>query len=149
MALRFSALGGCHTRAEVQTLIRHVDQKMLPQDAIEAPRARLWKGRLAPAEGRLDPDVLAGLRARGHDVVAIEDFSPTMRRHAGDRRRSRDGAMIWAADPRRDGYMVAPSRGGPSLRQVGVARERYRPGAGRRRLSYLRFHDECFIAAMM
>ena len=59
-------------------------------------------------KGRIEPSVLTGLRARGHDVVAMEDFSATcggMQAIAID---PVTGAFTGAADPRRDGYVAVP-----------------------------------------
>jgi gamma-glutamyltranspeptidase/glutathione hydrolase len=98
--------GICQT--QTQALIQHIVFGLPPQDAIEAPRARLWDGREVHAERRIDASVLEALRARGHDVVAIEDFSATcggMQAIAID---PETGAMTGAADPRRDGYVAVP-----------------------------------------
>jgi gamma-glutamyltranspeptidase/glutathione hydrolase len=98
--------GICQT--QTQALIRHIDEGLPPQEAIEAPRARLWDGCLVHAEGRIDPDVLEGLRARGHEVLAIEDFSATCGGMQAIALDPDTGAMTGGADPRRDGYVAVP-----------------------------------------
>src|SRR5262249_52020233 len=46
-------------QTQVQALVQSLDYGLGWQDAIEAPRARLWDGRLVQPEARLEADVLA------------------------------------------------------------------------------------------
>ena len=57
--------GICQT--QTQALVNLFDGGMAPQAAIEAPRARLWDGRLVHAESRLADATIIALRARGHE----------------------------------------------------------------------------------
>ena len=77
-------------QTQVQALVQHLDFGLPLQEAIEAPRARLWdrqahSGR-EPAR-RPDGRRAAGARARTRGVRSLDDEG---RRHAGRRRRSCD-----------------------------------------------------------
>jgi gamma-glutamyltranspeptidase/glutathione hydrolase len=65
--------GICQTQA--QALVQHVDFGLPLQQAIEAPRARLFDGARVVAEGRLAGPTLAALRARGHEIEVAPDWS--------------------------------------------------------------------------
>ncbi len=95
-------------QTQVQAMVQHRDFGLPLQAAIEAPRARLWDGRRIQAENRIAPETIAELRRRGHDIEAF-DVGWTMR-CGGMQAVGRDpatGLMTGAADPRRDGYVVA------------------------------------------
>jgi gamma-glutamyltranspeptidase/glutathione hydrolase len=94
------------TQTQVQALVQHVDFGLGIQDAIEAPRARLWDGRRVQAEGRFRPDVLAALAARGHGVEAAPDWTLAVGGMQGIALDPDSGAMVGGADPRREGYAV-------------------------------------------
>ena len=77
------------------------------QEAIEAPRVRVYRDRLIDAESRISAETRAGLAQRGHEVNTIDDWSWIV---GGGRVSSRDpesGALMAGADPRRDGYALA------------------------------------------
>lgn len=98
--------GILHT--QVQALVQYFDYSMALQQAVEAPRVRLWDGNVVHAEGRLGASVVADLVARGH---AVSTIAPWTRVVGGIQAVSRDpanGTLIGAADPRRDGYVAAP-----------------------------------------
>ena len=95
-------------QTQVQALVQYLDFALPLQEAIEAPRARLWDGRHIQVEGRI-----AGRRPsppckeRGH---GIEAFLPWTMKVGGMQAVAVDpatGVMTGAADPRRDGYAVA------------------------------------------
>jgi gamma-glutamyltranspeptidase/glutathione hydrolase len=95
-------------QTQVQAMVQHLDFGLGLQAAIEAPRARLWDGRAIEAENRIAAETLAELRRRGHDITAF-DTGWTMR-CGGMQAVALDpvtGVMTGAADPRRDGYVVA------------------------------------------
>lgn len=94
------------TQTQVQALVQHVDFGLGIQDAIEAPRARLWDGRRVQAEGRFRPEVLAALAARGHGVEAAPDWTLAVGGMQGIAIDPESGAMTGGADPRREGYVV-------------------------------------------
>jgi gamma-glutamyltranspeptidase/glutathione hydrolase len=95
-------------QTQVQAMVQIRDFDLPLQQAIEAPRARLWDGRRIQAENRIAPETIAELRRRGHDIETF-DVGWTMR-CGGMQAVGRDpetGMMTGAADPRRDGYVIA------------------------------------------
>lgn len=94
-------------QTQAQAMVQHIDFDLALQDAIEAPRARLWDGRAVEVENRLPAATIAALRERGHAITAF-DTGWTMRT-GGMQAVARDpatGLFTGAADPRRDGYVV-------------------------------------------
>jgi gamma-glutamyltranspeptidase/glutathione hydrolase len=94
------------TQTQVQALVQHVDFGLSIQDAIEAPRARLWDGRRVQAEGRFRADVRAALTARGHAVETAPDWTLAVGGMQGIAIDPESGALTGGADPRREGYAV-------------------------------------------
>jgi gamma-glutamyltranspeptidase/glutathione hydrolase len=90
-----------------QMLLNVLEFDMSMQEAIEAPRVRVYRDRLVDAEARVEPDVRAGLAQRGHDVNTIADWSWVVGGGQGLMRDTASGALMAGADPRRDGYAVA------------------------------------------
>lgn len=96
-------------QTQVQAMVQHLDFGLPLQEAIEAPRARLWDGRLVEVENRIAPGTIAELVRRGHDAKAF-DVGWTMR-CGGMQAVAVDpatGVFTGAADPRRDGYVATP-----------------------------------------
>lgn len=93
-------------QTQTQALVQHVDFGLPIQDAIEAPRGRLWDGRLVTAETRFRPEVLAALERRGHEV----ERGPAWTMRVGGMHAiaidQATGAKSGGCDPRRDGYVV-------------------------------------------
>jgi gamma-glutamyltranspeptidase/glutathione hydrolase len=98
--------GICQTQA--QAMVQHIDFKLPLQEAIEAPRARLFDGRRVQAEARIAASTLEGLRARGHDVETMEPWTMVVGGMQAIAVDPATGAMIGAADPRRDSYVATP-----------------------------------------
>jgi len=90
-----------------QMLLNVLQFDMNVQEAIEAPRVRVYRDRLVDAEARIGSDVRDGLAQRGHDVNAIGDWSWIVGGGQGIMRDPESGALMAGADPRRDGYAVA------------------------------------------
>jgi oxamate amidohydrolase len=81
------------------------------QQAVSAPRWLLGKtwgqeSTTLKFESRFDAAALAQLKAMGHDVEVLPDYSDTMG-HAGAIVRQPDGLYLGAADPRSDGVVAA------------------------------------------
>jgi gamma-glutamyltranspeptidase / glutathione hydrolase len=98
--------GICQT--QTQAMVQHVDYGLSLQDAIDAPRARLWDGRRVLIESRIAPAAIEGLRTRGHEV----DVGPPWEKMLvggmqGIVRDPRTGMLSGACDIRRDGFVAA------------------------------------------
>ena len=94
-------------QTQAQAYVQYVDFGLPLQDAIEAPRARLWDGTFVQVEGRVDADVIAALRQRGHDAVGFMDWTMKVGGMQAVAVDPATGVMTGAADPRRDSYAVA------------------------------------------
>jgi gamma-glutamyltranspeptidase / glutathione hydrolase len=90
-----------------QMLLNVLEFGMNVQEAIEAPRVRVYRDRLVDAEARIRSDVRDGLAQRGHDVNVIADWSWIVGGGQGLMRDPESGAFMAGADPRRDGYALA------------------------------------------
>ncbi len=90
-----------------QMLLNVLEFGMNAQEAIEAPRVRVYRDRVVDAESRIAPDTRAALAARGHQVNAIPDWSWIVGGGQGIARDPESGALTAGADPRRDGYALA------------------------------------------
>ncbi len=110
--LAYGAMGGegqPQTQAAIFSRYAMFGQDL--QAAITAPRwllGRSWGEESASLkiEGRFDPELVAALRAAGHDVESLDSFSSLMG-HAGAVARLPDGALEGASDPRSDGAALA------------------------------------------
>jgi gamma-glutamyltranspeptidase/glutathione hydrolase len=98
--------GICQTQP--QALVQYVDFGLKLQDAIEAPRARLWDGTRVQPEARIPAATLEALRKRGHDIDPGPDWTMVVGGMQGIAINPENGAMTGAADPRRDSYVATP-----------------------------------------
>jgi gamma-glutamyltranspeptidase/glutathione hydrolase len=89
-----------------QFMANMMDFGMSVQAAIEAPRVRPQSGKHIIVEGRIKPDVVEGLRNRGHLVEQLPDFSMAFGGAQGIMIDPDTGAFSGGADPRRDGYAL-------------------------------------------
>ena len=94
-------------QTQSQAFVQYVDFGLALQDAIEAPRARLWDGTFVQVEGRIAPAVVAELKQRGHDAQSFADWTMKVGGMQAVAVDPATGVMTGAADPRRDGYAVA------------------------------------------
>jgi gamma-glutamyltranspeptidase / glutathione hydrolase len=94
-------------QTQAQAMVQYRDFGLPLQDAIEAPRARLWDGAFVQVEGRVAPDVIAALRQRGHDAQAFLDWTMRVGGMQAVAVDPATGVLTGAADPRRDSYAVA------------------------------------------
>lgn len=97
--------GICQTQP--QALVLYLDFGLGLQEAIEAPRARLWDGMRVAQERRISEAVMAGLAGRGHAIEDAGEWTMQVGGMQGIAIDPASGAMTGAADPRRDGYVVA------------------------------------------
>lgn len=96
--------GICQTQP--QALVQHVDFGLPIQDAIEAPRGRLWDGTKVDVEGRIRPEVVAALVRRGHGATSVADYTMQVGGMQAVAIDPATKALTGAADPRRDSYVV-------------------------------------------
>lgn len=93
-------------QTQTQAMVQLIDYGLPIQDAIEAPRARLWDGRRVLAESRISPDVLTELARRGHDIEVGPAWTMRVGGMHGIAIDGQTGARTGGCDPRRDGYVV-------------------------------------------
>jgi len=90
-----------------QMLLNVLEFDLNVQEAIEAPRVRVYRDRLIDAEARIDADTRTALVSRGHEINTIDDWSWIVGGGQGIARDPESGALMAGADPRRDGYALA------------------------------------------
>jgi gamma-glutamyltranspeptidase/glutathione hydrolase len=94
-------------QTQPQMLLNMLEFGLNVQEAIEAPRVRVYRDRLVDAESRIPAAIREGLARRGHEVNAIDDWSWVVGGGQGIMRDPESGALMAGADPRRDGYALA------------------------------------------
>jgi len=97
--------GICQTQP--QALVQYVDFGLGIQEAIEAPRARLWDGRRVQVESRIQADIVAALCKRGHAAEATAAWTPGVGGMHGIAINPATDVMTGGCDPRRDGFVAA------------------------------------------
>ena len=82
--------------------------KSVSRNFLPALLTRLMSGSKSPARNsRIASEALDGLRARGHQVNVIDEWSWIVGGGQGLARDPESGALMAGADPRRDGYALA------------------------------------------
>jgi len=94
-------------QTQPQMLLNVLEFGLNLQEAIEAPRVRVYRDRLVDAESRIPEGTCAELGRRGHQVNVIDDWSWVVGGGQGIARDPESGALMAGADPRRDGYALA------------------------------------------
>lgn len=94
-------------QTQVQAMVHHRMFGLDLQAAIDAPRGRLWDGRRIDLENRIEAPVIAQLKQRGHEINSISPFSMVCGGMHAILRNPQTGALIGAADSRRDGMALA------------------------------------------
>jgi gamma-glutamyltranspeptidase/glutathione hydrolase len=97
--------GICQTQP--QALVQHIDFGLMLQDAIDAPRARLWDGRFVEVESRIDADTIAALCTRGHAAEAAAPWTTSVGGMHGIAIDPATGVLTGGCDLRRDGFVAA------------------------------------------
>ncbi len=96
-------------QTQAQAMVQYLVFGLPLQEAIEAPRARLWDGSLVEIENRVSSATIAELVERGHDARAFPVgwtmLCGGMQAVAVD---PATGVFTGAADPRRDGSVATP-----------------------------------------
>ncbi len=93
-------------QTQPQAFVQYVDYGLPLQQAIEAPRARLTDGRAVTLETRVEAEVHAELRKRGHDLTSGPDWTMKVGGMQGVAVDPTTGTFTGGCDPRRDGYCV-------------------------------------------
>ena len=103
--MSFGIMGGdMQPQAHMQTLVRMLDYRQQPQAACDAPRWRVWEGKVN-AENGFDAATARGLTELGH---VVEPFNDSYQDYGA-------GQFIWRlGDPQVEGYAAAsdPRRDG-------------------------------------
>lgn len=94
-------------QTQPQMLLNFLEFGLNLQEAIEAPRVRIYRDRLLDAESRIPEATREELGRRGHQVNVIADWSWIVGGGQGIARDPESGALMAGADPRRDGYALA------------------------------------------
>jgi gamma-glutamyltranspeptidase/glutathione hydrolase len=94
-------------QTQPQMLLNVLEFGLNVQEAIEAPRVRVYRDRLVDAESRISEETRAALERRGHRINVIDDWSWVVGGGQGIARDPESGALMAGADPRRDGYALA------------------------------------------
>ena len=92
-------------QGQVQVLMNTIDYHLNPQAALDRPRWQWVGDKRIEVEPAFPADVIAGLRAKGHDIVINPDMESYGRGQIiwrGD-----DGTLIGATEPRADGVVAA------------------------------------------
>jgi gamma-glutamyltranspeptidase/glutathione hydrolase len=97
--------GICQTQP--QALVQHIDFGLGIQEAIEAPRARLWDARRVQVESRVAADTIASLCQRGHAAEAAAAWTTAVGGMQGIAIDPATGVMTGGCDARRDGFVAA------------------------------------------
>lgn len=90
-----------------QMMLNVLEFGMNIQEAIEAPRVRVYRDRLVDAEARIPAETRDALGRRGHQINTLEEWSWVVGGGQGIVRDPESGALMAGADPRRDGYALA------------------------------------------
>jgi gamma-glutamyltranspeptidase / glutathione hydrolase len=101
----FGVMGGfMQAQGHVQMVVRTVDQGLNPQAASDAPRWRADGGLALALESGFAPEVVEGLRARGHAVA--EPLGEPSGFGAAQLVWRTDGSYVAGSDHRKDGQAV-------------------------------------------
>jgi gamma-glutamyltranspeptidase/glutathione hydrolase len=87
-------------------LLNRLDFGFNVQAAIEAPRVRAFERTMVDAESRIPDAALGGLRARGHELNVVGDWTAQVGGGHGVAIDPESGLLTGGADPRRDGAAI-------------------------------------------
>jgi gamma-glutamyltranspeptidase/glutathione hydrolase len=94
-------------QTQPQMVLNFLEFGLNLQEAIEAPRLRVYRDRLVDAESRIPEATRIELGRRGHRINVLDDWSWVVGGGQGIARDPESGALMAGADPRRDGYALA------------------------------------------
>lgn len=106
----FMVLGTPGADGQTQTLLQVIaniiDFKADVQEAIESPRWRSNPGNNLRIEGRFPAAVVEGLKAKGHQIEVLPDWSAICGGAQGIIIDREEGVLLGGADPRRQAYAI-------------------------------------------
>jgi gamma-glutamyltranspeptidase len=94
------------TQTLTQVIANIIDFKANVQEAIESPRWRSNPGNNLLIESRFSPEVIEGLKAKGHQVQLLPDWSAVCGGAQGIIIDHKKGVLMGGADPRRQAYAI-------------------------------------------
>ena len=98
--------GFMQPQGQMQMIMNLVDFGLSPQDALDAPRWEWIGKKTVRIENTTDPEIIEGLKAKGHDVV-VPEFSHVPFGKGQIILRTPDGNLMGATESRADGSCVA------------------------------------------
>ena len=102
----FGVMGGfMQPQGHLQVLVNTLDYHMNPQAALDAPRWQWIEGKKIEIEAGVAPEIIEGLRQRGHEVIVKQDTVSFGRGQIIWRQP--DGILCGATEPRTDGTVAA------------------------------------------
>jgi gamma-glutamyltranspeptidase/glutathione hydrolase len=105
--MSFGLMGGpMQAQGHLQMMLRILRYKQNPQAAADAPRWRVESGRRVAVERTFDPQTVAALRAKGHDIQIEAPSGVFAFGGAQIIQKTADG-YVGGSDPRKDGQAVA------------------------------------------
>jgi gamma-glutamyltranspeptidase/glutathione hydrolase len=105
--MSFGLMGGpMQAQGHLQMMMRILRYKQNPQAAADAPRWRLEAGLKVAVERSFDPQVVAALKAKGHDIEVEEPSGVFAFGGAQIIQRTAHG-YVGGTDPRKDGLVAA------------------------------------------
>ncbi|GBF79804.1 gamma-glutamyltransferase family protein [Aphanothece sacrum] len=90
-------------QGHLQMVVNLLDYQMNPQTALDAPRWRFLEGNRILLERGLPPEIIQGLRQRGHDI----NLAPETMFGKGQMILRNEGVLVSASEPRADGLALA------------------------------------------
>jgi gamma-glutamyltranspeptidase/glutathione hydrolase len=94
------------TQTILQVIANIFDFQADVQEAIESPRWRSNPGNRLSIEGRFSPAVIEGLKAKGHQIDLLPDWSRVCGGAQGIIIDRGNGVRMAGADPRRQAYAI-------------------------------------------
>lgn len=106
----FMVLGTPGADGQTQTILQVIanifDFQADVQEAIESPRWRSNPGNRLSIEGRFSPAVIEGLKAKGHQIELLPEWSRVCGGAQGIIIDQENGVFMAGADPRRQAYAI-------------------------------------------
>ena len=99
--MSFGVMGGTmQPQGHTQVMVRIADYGQNPQAACDGPRFRWVQGLDVSVEDRMSPEIVEGLKKRGHRIVTVDDYNQFGSCQAIWKL---EAGYLAASDPRRDG----------------------------------------------